>query len=201
MIKIEVHDREVLDAFNRLQAASIDLTPSMRAIGELLIESTKRRFDTSTGPDGERWAPNTRATMEALLTRGSGQFAAYSDVSTRKRKYTRAGTKAGYFLKDGALGYKGRNLMMHKKPLVDLGLLQATIGYDADADRVLVGSPMEYAGTHQFGAVQGALGRTRRNVPIPWGDIPARPFLGVSNADRDGILEILQNHLRVAKRG
>jgi phage gpG-like protein len=50
-----------------------------------------------------------------------------------------------------------------------------------------------------FGARQGAFGRTRRNGPIPWGNIPARPFLPISengemNAfDKEEIRDILTN--------
>ena len=40
---------------------------------------------------------------------------------------------------------------------------------------------------HQFGAEKGAFGATSRGTPIPWGDIPARPFLGLSADDRDGV--------------
>ena len=146
----------------------------MRAIGERLTETTKRRFETSTGPDGRRWAPNSRATYEALANRGKGNF----------RK------------KDGKLGAKGAGVVMSKKPLIgESKALSTTIDYQADATSVTIGSPMEYAAVQQFGAVQGALGRTKRNGPIPWGNIPARPFLGVSPTDRTDILEILQNHL------
>jgi phage gpG-like protein len=61
---------------------------------------------------------------------------------------------------------------------------------------VEVGSSLEYAAVQQFGARQGQLGRTRRGAPIPWGDIPPRPFLGLSAADRQEILGILAEHLR-----
>lgn len=175
MIKIEVHDQDVLAAFNRLAAANADLLPAMRAIGERLKETTKRRFNTSTGPDGQRWAPNSRVTYEALAHK-KGEF--------RKS--------------DGKLsgGKKGAGLLMAKKPLIGKSkALSTTITYQASATGVTIGSPKEYAAVQQFGAIQGALGRTRRGGPIPWGTIPPRPFLGVSAEDKSDILEILQNHL------
>lgn len=70
------------------------------------------------------------------------------------------------------------------------GALSGTIAYDAARDSVSVGSNMIYAAVMQFGAAQGAFGRTRRNAPIPWGNIPARPFLGLSVEDEAEILEI-----------
>ncbi len=40
----------------------------------------------------------------------------------------------------------------------------------------------------QFGAKKGAFGNNKAGRPIPWGDIPARPFMGVSDQDHDNIL-------------
>lgn len=37
-----------------------DLTPLMEQIGAYGEESTVNRFETQTGPDGERWAPSAR---------------------------------------------------------------------------------------------------------------------------------------------
>jgi phage gpG-like protein len=38
-------------------------------------------------------------------------------------------------------------------------------------------------------------GGTKARFPNLWGNIPARPFLGVSAADKDEILEILREAL------
>ena len=62
------------------------------------------------------------------------------------------------------------------------GHLSGNLAYRADS--VEVGSPSIYAGTHQFGAPAGSFGETATGRPIPWGDIPARPFL----VDADGDL-------------
>ena len=65
----------------------------------------------------------------------------------------------------------------------------------ASRDSVEVGSPRIYAGTHQFGAEKGAFGSTGRGSPIPWGGIPARPFLGLSADDRDEIGELVRDFI------
>jgi len=57
------------------------------------------------------------------------------------------------------------------------------------------GSSMEYAAVQQFGATKGDFGKTKRGSPIPWGNIPARPFLGISDDDRDAINQTLVRHL------
>lgn len=56
---------------------------------------------------------------------------------------------------------------------------------------VAVGTNSVYGATHQFGAKQGAFGKTKRGGPIPWGDIPARPFLVVQDDDWAEIRETL----------
>ncbi|TYO91431.1 phage virion morphogenesis protein [Oceanicella actignis] len=80
--------------------------------------------------------------------------------------------------------------------LQDSGVLRQSITRDVDGPRsVVVGSRVEYAATHQFGARKGAYGRTSRGAPIPWGDIPARPFLGVSEEARAEVLDAVAQWL------
>lgn len=62
-------------------------------------------------------------------------------------------------------------------------------------DNVEIGSALEYSGVMQNGAKQGAFGRDGRNHPIPWGDIPARVWLGLSDADELAIVDIADEHL------
>lgn len=81
------------------------------------------------------------------------------------------------------------------------GRLRGTLDYQADKDQVRIGTPLIYGATHQFGAAKGAFGRTRFGVPIPWGTIPARPFLGLSSDDEQELLDILNDHLSRAMQG
>lgn len=91
---------------------------------------------------------------------------------------------------------KARKKKNKDKILTEEGRLRRLLSVQAGKDYVEVGSTRIYAGTHQFGAERGAYGTTQRGAPIPWGDIPARPFLGVSNTDKKTILEIIQKHLQ-----
>ena len=76
------------------------------------------------------------------------------------------------------------------------GALGDTIHYQLDgSSAVEVGSNMIYAAVQQFGQPKGASGRTKRGAPIPWGDIPPRPFVGVSQEDEDRITEIMADYL------
>ena len=76
------------------------------------------------------------------------------------------------------------------------GGLAGSITSDSDALSAYAGTNKIYAPTHQFGARKGQYGRTKRGGPIPWGDIPARPFLGVSSETRAEILDLLREHFR-----
>ena len=67
--------------------------------------------------------------------------------------------------------------------LQDTGELKGSINASHTVDTATVGSNLKYAPTHQFGAKQGEFGRSDRNTPLPWGDIPARPFIPI---DKDG---------------
>ena len=44
-------------------------------------------------------------------------------------------------------------------------------------------------------------GKTRRGAPIPWGDIPARPFVGLSSEDKEAVLETIAEALERAAQG
>ena len=70
-----------------------------------------------------------------------------------------------------------------------------------DADSAEAGVHLDSAPTHQFGAKQGEFGTTRRGAPIPWGDIPARPFLGRSDDLDAEILDAIERHFEQALRG
>lgn len=173
LIEVSVDDSEVLDALERLAQRAGDLSPALRQIGEDMVASTRQRFASSTAPDGTRWAPNSPVTLLRYLggaDRPKGLFG--------KR--------------DGKLTSKGVGVALGKKPLVDSGTLASTINYRiTDGGRVLlVGSPQKYAAVQQFGARRGSLGKG-----APWGDIPARPFLGISADDRRNILEVVAQFL------
>ena len=79
---------------------------------------------------------------------------------------------------------KGRN-----QPLVGRGTLAEQITAQVIGNDTLeVGSSMEYAAMQQFGG-------DKSEFPHLWGDIPARPFLGISDQDENEILTILEEYL------
>lgn len=180
MIMIEIDDRNLRRALADLQRRVSDMTPAMHAIGEVLVERAKQRFETSTDPAGKPWKPNSPVTILAYLTKYKGSFR-----------------------KDGSLSKRGAVRAASKKPLIgETGQLATQIHYRASRNAVEVGSSMKYAAVQQFGGKAGAFGRTRRGAKIPWGDIPARPFLPVTESgqfygeeDRNIILDIIRKRI------
>lgn len=77
------------------------------------------------------------------------------------------------------------------KKLRDRGHLYASLTYAASRLKSEVGTNRVYARIHQLG---GKAGRGRKVT------IPARPYLGVGDADRRMIGEILTDHLAMAVR-
>lgn len=76
--------------------------------------------------------------------------------------------------------------------------LSSEIAKFADAASVEIGSALEYSAVMQHGAKKGAFGRDSRNHPLPWGDIPARVWLGLSDADEAAIIDIADEYLEQA---
>ena len=178
MIKIDLADSNVRSAVERLLARTQNSRPAFFAIGELVAESTKQRFVAGRGPDGNPWAPNS-PTIEHYVRQRSGLF----DKVTGKR----TGTKMSFTGRAGER--KKAAIAAAKKPLHGLtGLLAEQIFYNVVSDGVEVGSPMIYSAMQQFGGKKSAF-------PHLWGDIPARPFLGLSPSDEQSILDVIEEFL------
>jgi phage virion morphogenesis protein len=81
-------------------------------------------------------------------------------------------------------------------PLLQVtGHLATSLQREYGRDYAAVGTNVVYAAAQHFGMPRGYAGRTRRGAPIPWGDLPPRPFLGLSAEDRREILDLLQDYL------
>lgn len=70
-------------------------------------------------------------------------------------------------------------------PLNDTGALRQSIDELSDNDTALVGTNMVYAAIHQFG---GWAGRNRKVY------IPARPFLQLTNEDKQDLMDDVQDY-------
>ena len=102
----------------------------------------------------------------------------------------------------GSLTKSSATKLASKKPGTGTtGTLKSTINFQVHGeDTVGIGSPMVYAGTFNYGAKSGEFGfgmyATRQgSFPIPWGDIPARQFLGMSAADKANVVELVRSYM------
>ncbi len=174
LISVKIDDRQVAAALDRLIAKADNFRPALKEIGEDLMESTKMRFGTSTAPDGSKWKSNSPVTISRFVHGVKGTK-----------------TKGGDLLK------RGQERLGSKKPLIGVSKqLSHTIAWQLrGSHNLLVGSPLIYASTQQFGAEAGEFGTNKRGGKIPWGDIPARPFLGISESDRAKILAVVGKYL------
>ncbi len=164
-IDVKWDDREVKAALRALSARLGNMRPVLDEIGQKLVTSVIRRFETERGPDGVEWEKSGRASRE------SGQT------------------------------------------LTDTGRLRASITHRASRDEVVVGTNVLYAAIQQFGGK--TLAHTIRprdkkalfwpgaehpvaKVNHPGSLIPARPFLGVDEGDREMILRVIHRALKGA---
>ena len=131
--EITIDDGEVKAALTALAARIDNMQPVMQEIGEDIMERTKRRFGTSTGPDGQRWQPNAASTVLAAIAR--------------------MGSKAR--LKNGNLSKKAQKTLAGKKVLVDTGDLAREFEVKSTSRSVTVGNGMDYSAIHQFGGQAG----------------------------------------------
>lgn len=173
MIEVTVTSKAVVLALQNLERKTSNLRPVFAELGELLTESVKERFAQSRGPDGKAWAANRPSTIGQLLKKTKGNF--------KKR---------------GGLTKKGAKRVSGKKPLIgETKALSGGIHYKATAASLRIGSSRIYSRVQQFGAGKGAFGRTKRGGPIPWGNIPARPYLGFSVKNKWTIADVVQKYL------
>jgi len=136
-----------------------------------------------------------RRALQGLLAASGNMTEALSEIGEHLAESTlhRFETKSG---PDGTrwddnspvtIERKGRN-----DPLIHHGSLSEQIEARLlGNDTLAVGSTMEYAAMQQFGG-------TKAEFPHLWGDIPARPFIGISADDEDEILKIIAAYLRDA---
>ena len=162
---IELTNRSGLDYLQGMLDRAKNFRPVLAEIGEDQIESTKRRFSTAKSPDGTPWAQNSATTI-----------ARYGDLFARK--------------KDGTRSKKTEAKIAGKKPLTgETRALATTINYQVLSDNeVGTGSPMVYAAMMNHGG-------KKSDFPHLWGDIPARVFLGVSEADKINIADLVGSYM------
>jgi phage gpG-like protein len=144
------------------------MRPVMKMIGEEMTESTKRRFETSIGPDGKRWKALARSTVLARLSKVKGAYK-----------------------KTGKISKKGSTSAASMRPLIDTRELSTTLRYQIASG----GAAVEIGTNRTFNEGKG-VGAEVHQFGTRDGRIPARPFLGLSNSDKTTLLDSLASFLK-----
>jgi phage gpG-like protein len=170
MIKISLTDTGAHAELARLLRSVENPRPALKAIGELVVEFTKTRFEVSQDPYGKPWAANKDSTLSAMLRRNGRNFT-----------------------KKGAVSARGQRALAGKKPLIgESKSLSSQLSAKVTGQAVEIRSPMVYAAMQQFGG-------TKAQFPHLWGDIPARPFFpderGLPTALAERITDILRDSI------
>lgn len=153
-----VDQAKLLAALDGIRTRAGNFAPVLPAIGSILVAEAQLCFREARDPWGAPWAPLAQATLFARAARRTG---------------------GKLFKRTGGLTKRAATIIATAKPGLDTGRLRNSLTYRVETNYVVVGTNVVYGGTFQFGATKGAFGATRRGAPIPWGNVPARPFLPV----------------------
>jgi len=169
-------DQGIQDRLNQLGRRLSNLEPLMAEIGEIGVLSIQENFQQEGRP--RKWAPLAESTKEQRRRQGRA----------RGRILNRLGA-AGLF---------------------------GSINYRADRNSVAIGTNRIYGPTMHYGARKGEFGTITANIrahvrrvggknvrvrahtrrmPVPWGDIPSRPFLMFQDEDWQDIGEAIDEYL------
>ncbi len=161
---------------NKIKTNLSDTFSLMKKISIIMKSSVMKNFQEQ-GTDKEKWKPLSSMTLE------------------RRRKGKGKGSA---------------------KILMDTGFLRNSIFPTVFKNKAILGTNVPYASTHQFGAKKGEFGTVlalikaykrrdkngrktimvrehKRRINVPFGDIPARPFMNLREEDKKRIVDLIKN--------
>ncbi|GHT95993.1 hypothetical protein AGMMS49545_19960 [Betaproteobacteria bacterium] len=176
-ITITVDSLPVLAVLQQLMGVTTPagMAPAMKEIGDTLVESTIRRFETGTGPDGSPWKPLKPGTVLARYRKMLGEGRSISTTSGANKGRLATSQVPSLIRPLDATGELSKNI---RAQVIDGGA-----GVEVGTNRSFGNAN---ASVHQFGTRDG--------------HIPARPFLGLSGGDTTLVLDILRELLDDASR-
>ena len=179
-----INDEQVNAAINRIGEAGVATGPLMQDVANSMLFGVQRRFETESGPDGSKWQKLSPRTAKAR-------------IGKRRRG------------SENILRVRGR-------------LLNSIVAQASNIEAA-TGTNIVYGKIHQLGGtidvperkksirLRKVKGRTRfakrshkraRDLDVTVGahkiTIPARPYLGFSDADRKRIIDLADDHFAQA---
>ena len=154
-----------------MAGAMLDVTVDDSLVGKALEELARRLGDLTTpfNDIGEYLHQSTDDRFSKKVAPDGSPWAPLSAVTLARKK--------------------GTGILREK------GTLQDTLRKQVTSTELAFGTDRPYGAVHQFGQKKGASG-SAKGRPIPWGDIPDRPYLGLSAEDETEVLFILHEYLR-----
>ena len=167
--RLTIDDKQFNKSIKSMFARISNKDIVLKDIGQEMYNNTLERFKNEVDPKGNKWKPLAESTITSQKTTKYQQLAAGSVIGGRK-------ILQGLGMRGGLLG---------------------SINVQTDGDSVAIGTNKLYAAIHQFGGKTAPhvirpknkkalkFGNTIvKSVNHPGSDIPARPFLGVSDKDK-----------------
>ncbi|QLG90927.1 phage virion morphogenesis protein [Pseudomonas yamanorum] len=154
-----------------MAGAMLDVTLDASQVGKALEDLANRLGDLTTPLNdiGEYLHQSTDERFRQKVAPDGSPWAPLSPVTLARKK--------------------GTGILREK------GTLQDTLRKQVTSTELAFGTDRIYGAVHQFGQKKGASGKTGKGRSIPWGDIPAREYLGLSADDETEVLFIIQQYL------
>ena len=159
-----------------MAGAMFDVTLDTSQIGSALEELARRLGDLTTpfNDIGEYLHQSTDERFQRKVAPDGSPWAPLSAVTLARKK--------------------GTAILREK------GTLQDTLRKQVTSTELAFGTDRPYGAVHQFGQKKGASGSSKGR-PIPWGDIPARPYLGLSSDNETEVVLTIHDYLMEPIKG
>jgi phage virion morphogenesis protein len=193
-ITIAIDDKPVAEALARVIAAGRDLQPLFERIGAQMVQNTSMRFEAESGPGGRKWQKLAKSTLaskapDTRILRRRG-FLSHSLTFNTLTDSVEWGSGVKY----AAIHQLGGTIE-HPARQGSAMFRRAKEGAFTKADGSRVGSRWRFARKRS---------KAKRNirqdfeVPAYTITIPARPYLGIDEADSQEIVAIAEAYLAEA---
>lgn len=192
-VRMQLRDADVQAALARLVGslpAFGDMSPAMQSMARVLKTGAQMRFRSGKAPDGTAWQKSRRAAEEGGQTLSLTRRLRNSITSNYSRTNAEVGTNVLY----AAIHQFGGVIRAKKGPFLSIPVtpqareLGSPTRWPAGALKVWQTEKGQFVMGDDKGTVHYLL---RRQV-----NMPARPFLGVSAADSNELVRVLQEHLQ-----
>ena len=195
-ITIEVDDAPIRAALNAFAERGGDLSAVMADLGAAMLTSTQQRFEAQAAPGGEKWAPFAPSTLKRMpLRRRANPFLLRDKANLYSSIHADTGdafAEVGSNLAYAAIHQFGGTVKIPEREQTATFIIVPK-GAATTKDGRRVGSRLRFAKA-------STRSKTRHERTFKAGGhsvtIPARPYLGIDDADRTEILAIIEDHFR-----